>query len=88
MEIEFDSEKNKRNVRERGVPFTLAAEFDFSSALIVEDNRRNYGETRYQAIGYIGYIGSRLHVLVFTLRGEVMRVIKSAQGESTRNKAV
>lgn len=85
MEIEFDLEKNKRNVRERGVPFTLAAEFDFSSALIVEDDRRNYGETRYQAIGYIG---SRLHVLVFTLRGEVMRVIKSAQGESTRNKAV
>ncbi|MCX8049741.1 MAG: BrnT family toxin [Methylohalobius sp.] len=72
MEIEFDPEKNERNIRVRGIPFTLAAKFDFSSALILEDKRQNYGEARYQAIGYIE---SRLYVLVFTPRGEIMRVI-------------
>lgn len=36
------------------------------------DNRRAYGEDRFQ--GY-GYIGRRLHVLAYTMRGEVLRAI-------------
>ena len=32
MKIEFDPAKNAKNIRERGLPFTLAAEFDWTTA--------------------------------------------------------
>ena len=34
MRIEFDPAKNKANIRERGLDFELAADFDFDSAFI------------------------------------------------------
>jgi hypothetical protein len=60
MRIEFDPAKNAKNIRDRGLPFTLAAEFDWTTALVVRSDRR--GETRFLATGYIG---SRVHALVF-----------------------
>ena len=38
----FDSTKSEKNVRVRGVPFELAAEFAWDGALIVEDLRKDY----------------------------------------------
>ena len=35
MKIDFDPAKNAKNIRERGLPFTLAAEFDWTTAMIV-----------------------------------------------------
>ena len=70
MDIEFDSRKSQRNIELRGISFDLAADFDFEGALEVEDSRD--GETRYFALGYIG---NRLHALVYTLRGDVVRII-------------
>ncbi|MHB9017553.1 MAG: BrnT family toxin [Burkholderiales bacterium] len=49
--ITFDPTKNERNVIDRGLPFTLVEQLDWSSALIVEDTRKNYGERRYRALG-------------------------------------
>jgi len=46
--------------------------FDFLTARIWTDERKDYGETRYTALGYIGH---RLHVLVFTVRGDIRRPI-------------
>ncbi|MBV9549714.1 MAG: BrnT family toxin, partial [Alphaproteobacteria bacterium] len=40
--------------------------------MIIEDRRFDYGETRYRAIGLLD---GRLIVLVFTPRGEKLRVI-------------
>ena len=72
MRIEFDTAKNERNIRERGLSFEQAAEFDFETARIETDDRHDYGEPRMTAIGKLK--GS-LHVLVFTMRGEALRVI-------------
>lgn len=72
MELEFDPAKDQRNVAERGISFALAADFDFDTALIARDDRRDYGEPRFMALGFIG---DRLHVLVFTMRGQTLRVI-------------
>jgi len=44
VRLSFDPEKSERNSAERGLPFELAAEFDFETALIGEDDRRDYGE--------------------------------------------
>lgn len=72
MDISFDSAKSKKNVLVRGVPFGLAAEFAWDSALIVEDLRKDYGERRFQALGLIG---DRLHMMVFTPRANKAHVI-------------
>jgi uncharacterized DUF497 family protein len=72
VRFEWDELKNQRNIRERGIPFGRAADFDFETALFVIDSRKDYGETRIRALGFIG---ERLHALVFAARGEKIRVI-------------
>ena len=72
MEITFDPRKNERNLRERGLGFEMVAEFNFGSAIYAIDNRRNYGEVRTRALGFIG---ETLYALVFTMRGSALRVI-------------
>jgi uncharacterized DUF497 family protein len=44
MEISFDPAKSERNIALRGIPFTLVGRFEWDSALIVEDLRRDYGK--------------------------------------------
>lgn len=72
MKIEFDPEKNNKNIIERDLSFERAKEFDFNTALFEIDNRHDYGEVRIIALGYIA---ERLHVLIFTKRENGIRVI-------------
>lgn len=72
VRIRYDPAKNERNIRERALPFDLAAEFDFESARILIDRRREYGETRY--IG-VGFLRGRLHILCFKEENDGIRVI-------------
>ncbi|MCX7200149.1 MAG: BrnT family toxin [Proteobacteria bacterium] len=72
MRVYFDPDKNERNIRERGLAFELAKNFSFESALVFVDDRREYGETRYVALGYLG---ERMHVLCFTEATDGIRVI-------------
>ena len=72
MEIEFDPEKSDRNVRERGISFEQARDFEWDGALVWRDTRRDYSEERFIALGLIG---ERLHSLVFTVRGDAVRII-------------
>ena len=72
MQITFDPDKNERNIRERQLPFALASEFEFPTALVYVDARKDYGETRYVALGRLH---ERLHVLCFTETSDGIRVI-------------
>ncbi len=72
MDISFDSAKSEKNLLARGISFELAAGFEWNSALLVEDLRKDYGERRFQALGLIG---NRLHVMVFTPRANKAHVI-------------
>ena len=54
MRVSYDPEKSARNEAERGLAFDLAEAFDWSTALIVEDTRKDYEEPRFQALGMIG----------------------------------
>lgn len=72
MRVHFDPIKSERNVRDRGLSFERAAEFDFSSAMVAVDDRKAYGEARYVALGMLD---RRLHVLCFTEATEGIRVI-------------
>ena len=72
MEIEFDPAKNERNIRERGLSFDLAREFEFETAVFAIDDREDYGEIRIRAFGLLG---GRLHALVFVETEAGIRVI-------------
>ena len=72
MLIAFDQAKNDANIRDRGLSFEWAAEFDFSTARIWQDTRKPYPEVRMLALGYLGV---RLHVLCFTPVADGVRVI-------------
>ncbi len=72
MEITYDPEKNERNLRERGLSFEMVKKFNFGSAIFATDTRKDYGEMRTRALGFIG---DKLSALVFTVRGSALRVI-------------
>jgi uncharacterized protein len=72
VDISFDAAKNARNIASRGISFESALEFEWESAFVVADTRRDYGEHRFQALGTIA---GRLHVLVFTPRLRKMHII-------------
>jgi len=62
VKIEFDPDKNARNIALRGIPFERDAEFKWETAVIIGDTRRDYKELRFRAMGMIG---ERLHAMVF-----------------------
>jgi len=72
VDISFDAAKNALNIAARGISFEQALLFEWDSALIVADTRRDYGENRFQAFGLIA---ERLHVLVFTPRSGKTHII-------------
>lgn len=53
MHIEFNANKNDANIRERGLSFERASDFDFDSAIVKQDVRRPYPEVRYVAVGFL-----------------------------------
>jgi len=72
MEIEFDSRKNAINRAKHGLDLGLATGFEWESAVIKPDERKEYGEIRYSAQGLVD---GRLHTLVFTRRQDKLRII-------------
>lgn len=72
MEVSFDPIKNTQNIELRGLSFEWAAAFEFATAWVVVDDRKDYGETRYRALGFLE---ERLHALVFTETQVGIRVI-------------
>ena len=82
--IVYDDGKNQENIKKRGLPFDMVNDLDWDNALIALDDRYDYNEDRYQALGFIG---KRLFVVVFTLRGDDIRVIslrKATKWEQNR----
>jgi uncharacterized DUF497 family protein len=83
IRFEFDPIKNGSNFDKHGLPLTEAEGFEWETDLVCEDTRRAYAEKRFEAIGYIG---TRLHVMVFCIRSKAIRVIslrKANQREVT-----
>ena len=61
--VEFDPAKDRAAAAKNSISLGVAKRFDWDTALECEDNRFDYGEVRFVAVGLIG---DRLHVLVFT----------------------
>ena len=72
MDYEFDPVKDESNLDKHGLSLADADGFEWDAAVVCEDARKQYAEPRFEAKGYIG---DRLHVMVFCLRADVVRVI-------------
>ncbi len=77
MNYEFDSAK--ANLDKHGLSLADADGFEWETAVVREDTRKQYAEPRFEAKGYIG---NRLHVMVFCLRGDAVRVISLRKANS------
>ena len=82
MRITFDPVKNARNIAERGLPFPLVADLEWETAVIWQDERRDYGERRMRVLAFLG---ARLHAVVVTYRGDAVHVIsfRKANGKES-----
>lgn len=73
MRIEFDPLKRHRTLAERGLDFEDAAQVFPRRTLTLRDDRKDYGEPRFQTYGLLN---GRVVMIVWTPRGDdVRRVI-------------
>jgi uncharacterized DUF497 family protein len=77
--VEFDPEKSARNLAERGLPFERVNEFDWSRLVVIEDDRKEYGELR---LILIGNLDGKLHIAIVTPRDNDLRVISLRRANS------
>ena len=83
MRFEWDESKDAANRQKHGIGLDHVRRFDFVTALRIRDERYDYGEERWRSIGYIG---DRLHVIVYTERADAIRLI-SARKANRRERA-
>ena len=85
MPISYAPDKREWTLRERGLDFEdAAAVFTDPRSTTLLDDRRDYGEEHYQTFGYMG---DRLVMVVWTLRGGDERRIISMRKANEREQA-
>ena len=72
MEVEFDPAKDAVNQAKHGLSLADAAGFDLAGAVVVIDDRADYGEVRYRAFGRMS---RQAYCLVFTVTPTSVRAI-------------
>lgn len=83
MIYEFDPVKNESNLDKHNLPLTDANSFEWDTAVVREDTRKQYSESRFEATGYIG---DRLHVMIYCHRSDVVRVISLRRANKREEK--
>lgn len=84
MNYEFDPPKDQSNLNKHGLSLADAEGFEWDTAVVREDTRKQYAEPRFEATGYIG---NRLHVMVFCLRTDAVRVISLRKANKREEKS-
>ena len=82
--ITYDSKKDKANRRKHGISLSRAEDFDFEEALYSIDDREDYGEIRFRAIGFLD---ARLYTLVFVDEAESDEIRAISLRKATKHEA-
>ena len=82
--IAYDSKKDKANKRKHGISLSRAEDFDFEEALYSIDDREDYGEIRFRAIGFLD---ARLYTLVFVDEAESDEIRAISLRKATKHEA-
>lgn len=72
MAITYDPNKDRTNQDKHGISLAEAENIEWDTALEKLDDRNDYGEDRYKALGFIG---NRLYCVVYVDREEGRRII-------------
>lgn len=72
VNYEFDPTKDESKLDKHGLSLAEVDGFEWETAVVREDTRKQYAEQRFEATGYIS---ERLHVMVYCLRNDAVRVI-------------
>jgi uncharacterized protein len=75
----WDENKRLKNLANHGVDFRDLEGVDWEQALVFEDRRKDYGETRLIAVAPLG---NRLHVVVYVERDGERRIISARKANS------
>jgi uncharacterized DUF497 family protein len=83
MKFEWDNKKNDTNISKHGIDFEFAKEIFSGIWISKSDNRKDYGESRFIAIGRLENF---VLIGVYTLRGQKIRLIsvRRANNEERR----
>lgn len=84
VKVTFDPAKRQATLNERGLDFRDAELVFAGPTLTVQDTRQDYGEDRFQTVGYLA---GRMVMIVWTPRGEA-RHIMSMRKCNDREKAI
>ena len=79
MSLSYDPNKNKRNIKLRGLSFERVTDLDWDNAWIYEDERNEYNEIRFIAYSMLD---KRLHFVCFTETKDGIRVISFRKANS------
>jgi uncharacterized DUF497 family protein len=63
VDVTFDPTKDSDNIRKHGISLRRAEDLDFDAANFDIDDREDYGEVRWNAVGFLD---ARLYSLTFT----------------------
>ena len=83
MDLEWDEKKRLKALLERGMDFADVILFDLASLDVKQDMRINYGEPRFNSVGYLN--GS-LCIYCWTPRDGKMRIISLRKANDRERK--
>jgi len=83
MEITYDAEKRELTLEKRGLDFEDAVHVFAGPVFDLEDDRQNYGETRWLTFGLLN---ERMVALVWTPRGEARHIISMRKANERERK--
>jgi len=83
MDFEFDPIKDESNLDKHGLSLANVDTFEWETAVVLQDTRKQYAESRFEATGYIG---KRLHVMIFCHRSDAVRVISLRKANKREEK--
>lgn len=81
--VSYDAAKRLATLENRGLDFEGAAEVFAGITLTIEDDRMDYGETRYQTLGVLN---DRLVMVVWTPRGGSRHIISMRKANDRERK--
>jgi len=84
MEFEWDQRKRKANLQKHGIDFTRAIQIFKGDIVQTHDDRKDYSEKRFIAIGVAK---EEVITVVYTWRGDAVRIISARKaGKDEREK--
>jgi uncharacterized protein len=76
IEFEWDEQKRLSNLQKHGIDFIKACQIFEGLTVDFEDNRYDYEEDRYIAVGETN---GQILTVVYTYRGDAIRLISARQ---------